>query len=71
MGEWIKRKADEHVCDYPRFRSEAQLAQVGDIWKCSCGRQYQVKGFDSGMQWDPYPTKIVWQPILSASVVPR
>lgn len=63
MGEWIKRKVDEHVCDYPRAKTGKDI-NINDIWKCDCGKQWRVTGFDSGPQWDPYGyTAITWTPI--------
>lgn len=55
---WVKRKKDEHVCSRPGFRNDIE---IGDIWQCDvCHVQWEVKGFDSGMQWDPFPTVIKW-----------
>lgn len=63
MGEWIRRKADEHRHDAPHLASEAKGCQVGDIWQCNCGVKLEIVGFDSGSQWDPYPTSIRWRKI--------
>lgn len=63
---WISRKVDEHRCNKPYLKSEAPDVQIGDRWLCDiedpepCGMVWVVVGFDSGMQYDPYPTVIKW-----------
>jgi len=46
---WIKRQADEHVCDRPgldgRIGEQADI-RIGDIWECeepTCLRQWIVR----------------------------
>lgn len=71
MGEWVHRKVDEHVHDYPRALAKAPDAKIGDVWRCDCGVKFRVVGFDYGMQWDPYPTVINWVQADGYGVVPR
>ena len=73
MGEWIQRKADEHVHDMPRNKSgTAKNAQIGDTWRCNCGKRFQIKRFESGMHWDPIdPAAIIWEQFMLASPYDR
>lgn len=65
-GTWIKVKSrDEHTCRRPYLKSEAPMVSAGDQWRCDvCRRTYEVVGFDSGMQWDPFPTVIRWTEVF-------
>lgn len=58
-GRWIRRDVDVHRCNRPGYNSSIK---VGDLWQCNgCKVVWRVAGFDSGMQWDPYPTVIKWE----------
>lgn len=60
-GKWIKSEATTHRCNKPHLKSDAPMASIGDLWECNtCQTVYRVTGFDSGMQWDPFPTVIKW-----------
>lgn len=59
-GKWVSRKVEQHKCVKPVLLSDAPDAARGDQWECECGITYEVIGFDSGMQWDPFPTVIRW-----------
>lgn len=69
MGEWIKRKVDEHVHDYPRETSNARKEVFpGDTWRCSCGQVFTVTGFNYGDQRDPInPPLIRWERFITSS----
>lgn len=75
-GRWVHRDADIHRCGRPSYQ-ESPGVKVGDVWECNqCHTRWKVTGFDSGMQWDPYPTQIKWQrveenPIYGGGIVPR
>lgn len=61
-GRWIKRDVDIHRCSLPRLKSENPDARVGDVWQCdNCSTKWRVTGFDSGVQWDSYPTVLTWE----------
>lgn len=60
MG-WIHRESEVHRCSRPTYQDTPGV-QISDVWRCdTCQTKWQVTGFDSGMQWDPYPTQIKWQ----------
>ena len=59
-GSWIHRDADIHRCQRPSYQQSPGV-KVGDRWRCDdCKTVWRVAGFDSGMQWDPFPTVIKW-----------
>lgn len=64
-GKWIKRKADEHVCDKPKYEGPGDRVAPDDQWKCECGRVWVVSGVWRGDQRESlrpgqYPT-IQWR----------
>jgi len=45
MGNWIKREADKHKCDYPRHALPRD-AQRFDLWECECGKQWVLTNIE-------------------------
>lgn len=63
MG-WTKVNIPKkHICDKPHLSaSHPDIAQY-DVIRCDCGQHWECIGFDTGMQWDPYPAVIKWKKI--------
>lgn len=60
-GRWVKRDINVHRCAKPAYNSTIKR---GDVWQCNtCYTQWRVTGTNSGSQWDPAPTTIVWEKV--------
>lgn len=50
MGQWIKRRANEHQHDMPV--SLDTKAAVGDTWRCNCGQVFEVVSLNVHRAYD-------------------
>lgn len=51
-----------HHCRKPYLKSDHPDIVSGAIIKCKeCGQHWTCTGWDSGMQWDPYPAVLSWE----------
>ena len=51
MGEWIKRRVNEHQHDMPV--SLDIKAVYGDTWRCECGKTFRIMGLTFHSASDP------------------
>jgi hypothetical protein len=62
---WTKVEVPKpHYCGIPSLASLHPELDYGDIISCDqCGQHWKLTGKDSGMQWDPYQTRLEWTKI--------
>ncbi|UDL16652.1 hypothetical protein SEA_ATUIN_259 [Arthrobacter phage Atuin] len=52
----------KHYCTRPNLKSDHPDIVSGTIIKCKvCHQHWECTGWDSGMQWDPYPAVLTWK----------